>query len=114
MGRLRQGGGGFNCQILVRVRRLPTSQACVLANPSHLSAPTRPNPAPNSVLKVLFTAPGAQLPAQLLIDCLSGCLLFLVGHWSMCDCGRWPDGGGAAEDKPQKSGQRMRGAEGQG
>lgn len=46
MGRLRQGGGGFDCQILVRVRGLPTSQvACVLANPlSSLSPhPTQPS-----------------------------------------------------------------------
>ena len=39
---------------------------------------------------------------------------FLVGDWSMCDCGKWPGGGGVGEAEPQESGERMRGAEGRG
>lgn len=40
MGRLRQGGGGFECQILVCVRGLPISEvACALANPPLISQP---------------------------------------------------------------------------
>lgn len=44
-----------------------------------------------------------QLPSQLLIDCLSGCLLFWWVTGACVTCGKWPDEGGVGEAKPQKT-----------
>lgn len=38
---------------------------------------------------------------------------FLVGHWSMCDYGEWPGGGGWG-GTTEEPGERLRGAKGWG
>lgn len=91
MDKLRQGGKGFKYEIPACVRGLPTSQvACALANPLLFFSPLYNSPhlahQPSPWLGAksplyLSRSPAShqcwpQLPAQLLIDRLPGCLLF--------------------------------------
>lgn len=118
MGRLRQGGGIFVCQILVCMRVLPTSQGSLCTRyPLSLSLAPSPSAYPTPQCSgelgakspiYLSQSPSShlrqpQLPSQLLIDCLSGCLLFWWVTGACVTCGKWPDEGGVGEAKPQKT-----------
>lgn len=103
LGRLRQGGGGFECLILMYVKDLPASES-LLSPMSILSTLSscphfayQPSPELGAKSPVYLSRSPAphprrpQLQAQLLIDRLSGCLLF---WWVTGVCGKWPSGGG--------------------